>query len=58
MERRLRNDGEAGCNTARGAGRPSERSGRLERIVMRFYLSAPPRKTDCGPPPKDGRQDL
>ncbi len=33
MERRLREDGEATRNTARSAGRPSERSERLERLV-------------------------
>jgi hypothetical protein len=58
MERSYRNDGKARRNTVRSAGRSSERSEWLERIVMRFHLSAPPRTTDCAPPPKDGHRDL
>ncbi len=34
MEHRLRENGEAIRNKVRSAGRPSERSERLERLVM------------------------
>ena len=40
MERRLRNDGEAMRKKVRSAGRPSELSERLERLVSHFAFLA------------------